>query len=171
MRPLILHPDRLFPADPATRAIARSIYEGIKHLPIISPHGHTDPAWFAINAPFTNPTDLLIVPDHYVLRMLSSQGIEGRIGCDDRADTLTNGGTFVATKDSDFGAGTDLFANAGTVTFGSAKTPTAVSFLGLERFQNSGIVDLRNGIAGDTLTLPGGYVGSGNARLGLPSRA
>jgi glucuronate isomerase len=75
MTPLTLNPDRLFPADPATRAIARSIYERIRGLPIVSPHGHTDPAWFATNAPFGNPTELLIVPDHYVLRMLSSQGI------------------------------------------------------------------------------------------------
>jgi len=75
MTPLALHPDRLFPADPATRALARAIHDGIKDLPIVSPHGHTDPAWFATNAPFPNPTDLLIVPDHYVLRMLSSQGI------------------------------------------------------------------------------------------------
>ena len=44
---LVLHPDRLFPADERSRAIARSLYEGIKDLPIVSPHGHTDPAWFA----------------------------------------------------------------------------------------------------------------------------
>ena len=74
-RPLILHPDRLFPAEPGTRAIARSLYEGVAGLPIISPHGHTDPSWFAGNAPFTDPASLLIVPDHYVFRMLMSQGI------------------------------------------------------------------------------------------------
>ena len=51
-RPLALHPDRLFPADPATRAIARDLYEPIRGLPILSPHGHTDPAWFATDAPF-----------------------------------------------------------------------------------------------------------------------
>jgi glucuronate isomerase len=75
MTPLTLHPDRLFPAEPTTRAIARALYAGIKDLPILSPHGHTDPVWFATNAPFSNPTDLLLVPDHYVLRMLSSQGV------------------------------------------------------------------------------------------------
>ena len=69
-KPLHLDPDRLFPADPATRAIARALYETIAGLPIISPHGHTDPAWFAGNAPFGNATDLLLVPDHYVFRML-----------------------------------------------------------------------------------------------------
>jgi glucuronate isomerase len=73
--PLTLHPDRLFPADPETRAIARRLHERVARLPIISPHGHTDPAWFANNAHFANPAELLIVPDHYLLRMLSSQGI------------------------------------------------------------------------------------------------
>ncbi|MBV9881924.1 MAG: glucuronate isomerase, partial [Sphingomonadaceae bacterium] len=75
MSPLILHPDRLFPPEPAVRGIARSLYEGVRALPLISPHGHTDPAWFARNAPFANPAELLIVPDHYVFRMLYSQGI------------------------------------------------------------------------------------------------
>jgi glucuronate isomerase len=72
---LHLHPDRLFPADPATRDIARRLYAGVRALPIISPHGHTDPSWFADNAPFPNPSALLITPDHYVFRMLYSQGI------------------------------------------------------------------------------------------------
>jgi glucuronate isomerase len=72
---LELHPDRLFPADPATRAIARRLYDGVKALPIVSPHGHTDPAWFAANEPFPDPAQLLIVPDHYVFRMLHSQGV------------------------------------------------------------------------------------------------
>ncbi len=75
MTPLTLHPDRLFPADPATRAIARALYAGVKDLPIVSPHGHTDPAWFATNEPFPDPARLLIVPDHYVFRMLYSQGV------------------------------------------------------------------------------------------------
>ena len=74
-RPLMLHPDRLLPPDPATRSIARSLYEGVKGLPIVSPHGHTDPAWFATNAAWTNPTELLLAPDHYLYRMLYSQGV------------------------------------------------------------------------------------------------
>ena len=74
-RPLTLDPDRLFPADPSTRAIARSLYGKIAQLPIISPHGHTDPAWFATNAPWTNATELLLAPDHYLYRMLYSQGV------------------------------------------------------------------------------------------------
>ncbi|RJF90837.1 glucuronate isomerase [Sphingomonas cavernae] len=75
MTRLYLHPDRLFPADTGTRDIARRLYNGIKDLPIVSPHGHTDPAWFAYNQPFANPSELLIVPDHYVFRMLYSQGV------------------------------------------------------------------------------------------------
>ncbi len=74
-RPLILHPDRLFPSDPDQRAIARRLYTEVADLPIISPHGHTDPSWFAGNAPFGNAAELLLHPDHYVFRMLYSQGV------------------------------------------------------------------------------------------------
>jgi glucuronate isomerase len=74
-KPLILHPDRLFPANPDIRAIARRLHASVENLPIISPHGHTDPEWFACNANFSNPTDLLLTPDHYLFRMLYSQGI------------------------------------------------------------------------------------------------
>ncbi|WP_027487811.1 glucuronate isomerase [Allorhizobium undicola] len=72
----MLHPDRLFPADPGLRALSRSLYDGIKALPIVSPHGHTDPRWFAENQPFPDPARLFVVPDHYVFRMLCSQGID-----------------------------------------------------------------------------------------------
>lgn len=74
-RPLRLHPDRLFPGDPTQRAIARALYEAIATLPIVSPHGHTDPVWFATDAPWANATELLLSPDHYLFRMLHSQGI------------------------------------------------------------------------------------------------
>ena len=74
-RPLTLHDDRLFPSDPAQRSIARALYATTNALPIISPHGHTDPSWFAGNAPFANATDLLLAPDHYLFRMLVSQGV------------------------------------------------------------------------------------------------
>ena len=74
-RPLMLNPDRLFPAEPATRAVAKRIYARVKDLPIISPHGHTDPEWFAGDAPFPNATELLLAPDHYLYRMLYSQGV------------------------------------------------------------------------------------------------
>jgi glucuronate isomerase len=73
--PLRLHEDRLFPAEPVQRTIARRLYGQVARLPIVSPHGHTDPAWFAGNAPFANATELLLVPDHYVFRMLHSQGV------------------------------------------------------------------------------------------------
>ncbi|HEY0660214.1 MAG TPA: glucuronate isomerase [Lysobacter sp.] len=71
----LIHPDRLFPADPSVRAIARRLYAEVATLPIVSPHGHTDPAWFASDAPFANATALLLLPDHYVFRMLYSQGV------------------------------------------------------------------------------------------------
>ncbi len=70
-----LHEDRLFPADPNVRAIARGLYALVKDLPIISPHGHTDPKWYAEDVQFPNPTQLFLIPDHYVFRMLHSQGI------------------------------------------------------------------------------------------------
>jgi len=73
--PLSLHADRLFPADKTNRDIARRLYQEIRHLPIISPHGHTDPRWFADNLAFENPVSLLLQPDHYVLRMLYSLGL------------------------------------------------------------------------------------------------
>ncbi len=72
---LDLNPDRLFPADPATRGLARRLYATVKDLPIVSPHGHTDPQWFADDTPFANASALLITPDHYVFRMLYSQGV------------------------------------------------------------------------------------------------
>src|SRR6185437_11932655 len=74
-RPLTLHPDRLFPAEPGVRAIARSLYAHVRDLPIVSPHGHTDPAWFAYDEPFGDAVDLLLAPDHYLYRMLHSQGV------------------------------------------------------------------------------------------------
>lgn len=72
---LTLHADRLFPADASVRAIARELYAEVAGLPIISPHGHTDPSWFAGNQPFGNAAELLLRPDHYLFRMLYSQGV------------------------------------------------------------------------------------------------
>lgn len=74
-RPLQLHPDRLLPAEPATRAIARGLYESVRDFPIVSPHGHTDPAWFATDDKWTDASSLLLAPDHYLYRMLYSQGV------------------------------------------------------------------------------------------------
>lgn len=72
---LILNENRFFDSDPAVRKIARDLYLGVKDLPIISPHGHTEPAWFSENKPFPDPTGLILIPDHYIFRMLYSQGI------------------------------------------------------------------------------------------------
>src|SRR4051794_5113483 len=71
----MLDPNRLFPSDPTARKVAQQLYETVRDLPIISPHGHTDPRWFAENKPFPNPAALLIQPDHYIFRMLYSQGV------------------------------------------------------------------------------------------------
>ena len=70
-----LHPDRLLPIEPDARAIARRLYGAVEGLPILSPHGHTDPRWFAEDQPFADPAALFISPDHYVFRMLYSQGV------------------------------------------------------------------------------------------------
>lgn len=70
-----LNEDRFFDPSPEIRKIAHEIYQSIKKLPIISPHGHVDPKIFAENKPFPNPTQLFLIPDHYLFRMLYSQGI------------------------------------------------------------------------------------------------
>ncbi len=68
--------DRYFDPDPAQRRIARELYEGIAGLPIVSPHGHVEPRLLADpDATLGTPADLFIIPDHYILRMLYSQGI------------------------------------------------------------------------------------------------
>jgi glucuronate isomerase len=72
----MLHADRLFSPDPAQREIARALYTQIKDLPLVCPHGHVDPRIFADPAyRFSNPAELLIIPDHYIYRLLYSQGI------------------------------------------------------------------------------------------------
>ncbi len=70
-----LHPDRLFPAEPDTRAIARRLYGAVAALPILSPHGHTEARWYAEDEPFADAAELFVKPDHYVFRMLYSQGV------------------------------------------------------------------------------------------------
>src|SRR5271170_7193113 len=72
---MLIYPDRLFPPEPGTRTIARTLYEHVRTLPIISPHGHIRAAWFAKNEPFPDPTSLFVQPDHYIFRMLYSQGV------------------------------------------------------------------------------------------------
>ena len=75
-KPLTLNPDRLFPAEPQTRAVARRLYEQVRDLPILSPHGHVPPAWIADDTPFPDPTNLLLTPDHYVNRIMHGQGVD-----------------------------------------------------------------------------------------------
>ncbi len=71
-----LPPDRYFDPDPAQRSFARELYESVADLPIVSPHGHVDPRLFVdAETTFGTPAELLIIPDHYVFRMLYSQGI------------------------------------------------------------------------------------------------
>jgi glucuronate isomerase len=82
---LQLHPDRLLPAEPTTRGIARRLYAEVHDLPIISPHGHVPPDWIADDVPFGDPTSLLISPDHYVNRLLHANGVP--------LETLGAGGT------------------------------------------------------------------------------
>jgi glucuronate isomerase len=71
-----LSPDRCFDPDPTQRSLARELYASISGLPLICPHGHVDP-WLLADpdARFPSPADLFIVPDHYVFRMLFSQGV------------------------------------------------------------------------------------------------
>ncbi|GLQ10913.1 uronate isomerase [Devosia yakushimensis] len=73
--PAHLHPDRLFPASQPAQSIARELYPAVADLPLICPHGHTDPSWFANNGRFSDPAALFLTPDHYVLRMLRSRGL------------------------------------------------------------------------------------------------
>ena len=72
----LLDPNRLFPIEKKTKEIAKKLYNSIENIPIISPHGHTNPYWFSENKPFENPSELFITPDHYVFRMLFSQGVD-----------------------------------------------------------------------------------------------
>lgn len=71
-----LSPDRCFAADPAQRKVARELYDEVKKLPLVCPHGHVDPKLFSDpDARFGSPAELFIIPDHYVFRKLYSRGI------------------------------------------------------------------------------------------------
>ena len=71
----MLEDNRFFDSDPVIRGIANELYNSVKGLPIVSPHGHVDPGLLAENNPFPDPADLFIIPDHYIFRLLYSQGI------------------------------------------------------------------------------------------------
>jgi glucuronate isomerase len=89
--PALMHPDRLFPADPTTRAIARRLFSSVASVPILSPHGHTEAQWFDENKPFPNPSALFLEPDHYLFRMLYSQGVSmDALGIPPRPDQVNN---------------------------------------------------------------------------------
>jgi len=89
---LSLDDDRYFDSDPAIRRAARAIYERTASLPLICPHGHVEPRLLADNAPFPEPTALLVTPDHYIVRMLYSRGIPlEQLGIATRDDTPVEG--------------------------------------------------------------------------------
>src|ERR1044072_2781869 len=71
----LLHEDRFFDSDPAVRRAARALYEETRGLPLICPHGHVDPRVLAEDQPFGDPTELILRPDHYILRMLYARGV------------------------------------------------------------------------------------------------
>lgn len=71
----MLHPDRYFDANPARREIARRLYNKVADLPLVCPHGHVDPRLLAQNERFPDPATLIVIPDHYIFRMLYSQGV------------------------------------------------------------------------------------------------
>ena len=73
--PLELHADRLLPSEPGVRAIARRLYEAVRELPLISPHGHVDPRLLVDDEPFSDPATLFVTPDHYVTRLLHADGV------------------------------------------------------------------------------------------------
>lgn len=75
MADLTPHPDRLLPADPGVRSLARDLHEAVRDLPIVSPHGHVDPRILLDDLPFADPTSLFIQPDHYVTRLLHAGGV------------------------------------------------------------------------------------------------
>jgi glucuronate isomerase len=80
-QPIAAHPDRLLPADPGVRGVARSLYSLVEGLPIISPHGHVDAAMIEQNIPFPDPAALLVTPDHYVTRLIHAAGVPlGQLG-------------------------------------------------------------------------------------------
>ena len=72
---LVVHPDRLLPVDPSVRGLARTLYEAVRDLPLVSPHGHVDPRMLLDDVPFADPAALFVTPDHYVTRLLHASGV------------------------------------------------------------------------------------------------
>ncbi|CAM04315.1 glucuronate isomerase [Saccharopolyspora erythraea NRRL 2338] len=85
--PLTPHPDRLLPSEPSQRCIARRLYDSVRDLPLISPHGHVEARLLADDDAFTDPASLLVTPDHYVTRLLHAHGVPlADLGLRDSAD-------------------------------------------------------------------------------------
>lgn len=103
------------------------------------------------------------------LQINNTGSLTSNIGFTGGADAVNNAGTFVVGANPDFGAGADVFSNSGTVRLtGGLSTPAARVFTGLESFNNAGgLIDLRNGVAGDVLTLPGTFAATGASRIGI----
>lgn len=157
---------------------------GVTNGLVLTALGETPPTLARVSALAAPPIGKITVTNAGTLNsgsgyaVLANQGatiltnsgvINGGVKLAEGDDTITNTGTFNADRASDFGAGQDRFVNSGTLRIGAGATaPGAVALLGLERFENvGGLVDLRNGQVGDVLTLPGDYVASADARLGL----
>lgn len=106
--------------------------------------------------------------EHGALALANNGRIVGGVLFAEGDDVFDNRGIFDISKTSDFGAGSDLFRNSGTVRFNPAATAVAaISLTNLERFENSGLIDLRNAAIGDTLTISGDFVGSTGSTLAL----
>ncbi|MFF2050251.1 glucuronate isomerase [Leifsonia sp. NPDC058194] len=75
LQPRRRDPDRLLPADPTMRDIARALYRRVADAPIVSPHGHVPIEWLTTDAAFQDPADLLVTHDHYVTRLLHAGGV------------------------------------------------------------------------------------------------
>ena len=71
----MLNADRYFSPGPAVRDAARALYAEFAKLPLVCPHGHVDPRLLASDEPFPDPATLIVIPDHYIVRMLYSQGV------------------------------------------------------------------------------------------------
>jgi glucuronate isomerase len=71
----MLNQDRYFDPSPAVRDMARHLYQRVATMPLVCPHGHVDPRMLAEDIPFPDPAALLVIPDHYLTRMLYSQGV------------------------------------------------------------------------------------------------
>ncbi len=97
--------------------------------------------------------------------VVNSGVIVGRIDLTDSADTVTNSGTFRARGVSDFGAGADVFTNTGVVALAESSAPVEAVFANLERFNNAGLVDLANGVAGDIMTFGGAFATQAGGRV------